>query len=133
MDEARGAAQKARDNVAAIEIVKELDRTGQPATREQQAALAKYVGWGGLKGAFNETGGTFPKGFEQIGPRVRELLTAEEYDTARRSIQYAHYTSEKIIRPMWDAALRMGFTGGKVFDARKASLYSVFKDIRAYQ
>src|SRR6185436_15720057 len=24
-------------------------------------------------------------------------------------------------------------TGGRVFDARKASLYSVFKDIRAYQ
>ena len=24
-------------------------------------------------------------------------------------------------------------TGGRLFDARKASLYSVFKDIRAYQ
>jgi N12 class adenine-specific DNA methylase len=116
LDEARGAAVKARDNVRAIEIVRELEQSGMPATREQQAALAKYVGWGGLKNAFNETNGSFAKGFEEVGPRVRELLTDEEYDTARRSIQYAHYTSEKIIRPMWQAAQAMGFTGGKVFE-----------------
>jgi N12 class adenine-specific DNA methylase len=116
LDEARGAAQKARDNLGAIAIVKTLDRTGEPATREQQERLAKYVGWGGLKNAFNETDGTFPKGFERIGPELKQLLTTEEYDTARRSIQYAHYTSEKIIRPMWDAALKMGFKGGQVFE-----------------
>jgi hypothetical protein len=116
LDEARGAAQKARDNLRAIAIVKTLDRTGEPATREQQERLAKYVGWGGLKNAFNETDGTFPKGFERIGPELKQLLTTEEYDTARRSIQYAHYTSEKIIRPMWDAALKMGFKGGQVFE-----------------
>jgi len=116
LDEARGAAQKARDNVRAIEIVRELDASGAPATREQQAALAKYVGWGGLKNAFSDTGSGYSKGFEKIGPRVRELLTDEEYDTARRSVQYAHYTSEQIIRPMWDAVRAMGFTGGKVFE-----------------
>jgi N12 class adenine-specific DNA methylase len=116
LDETRGAAAKARDNVRAIEIVRELDSSGMPATREQQEALAKYVGWGGLKNAFNETNGSFAKGFEEVGPRVRELLTDEEYDTARRSIQYAHYTSEKIIRPMWQAAQAMGFTGGMVFE-----------------
>jgi Ca-activated chloride channel family protein len=27
----------------------------------------------------------------------------------------------------------VAITGGKVFDARKSTLYSVFKDIRAYQ
>lgn len=116
LDEARGAALKARDNVRAIEIVKQLDESGQPATREQQEALAKYVGWGGLKNAFNETDGEFPKGFEAIGPRIKELLTPEEYDTARRSIQYAHYTAEKVVRPMWDAAVRLGFKGGRVFE-----------------
>lgn len=116
LDESRGAAQKARDNLKAIAIVKALDASGMPATREQQADLAKYVGWGGLKNAFNETNGEFPKGFERVGPELKQLLTTEEYETARRSIQYAHYTSEKVIRPMWEAALAMGFRGGKVFE-----------------
>lgn len=116
LEEGRGAAQKARDNLRAVEIVKELDESGKPATVEQQAALAKYVGWGGLKNAFAENEGAFPKGFESIGPRLKELLSPAEYDTARRSIQYAHYTAEKVVRPMWEAARRLGFRGGKVFE-----------------
>jgi len=32
-----------------------------------------------------------------------------------------------------DLKALVAVTGGRVFDARKASLYSVFKDIRAYQ
>jgi N12 class adenine-specific DNA methylase len=116
LDEGRGPAQKARDNLRAVEIVKELDASGRPATVEEQRALAKYVGWGGLKNAFSETDGTFPKAFEEIGPRLKGLLTEAEYDTARRSIQYAHYTSEKVVRPMWEAAARLGFKGGKVFE-----------------
>jgi murein DD-endopeptidase MepM/ murein hydrolase activator NlpD len=47
LDESRSPAAKARDNVFAIQIVKALYQSGLPATREQQAALAKYVGWGG--------------------------------------------------------------------------------------
>lgn len=114
--EDRAASTKARDNIRAIEIVAELNETGMPATIEQQAALARYVGWGGLKNAFPRADGTYAAGFETIGPRVRELLNDEEYDQARRSIQYAHYTSEQVVRPMWDAARRFGFTGGKVFE-----------------
>lgn len=116
LDESRSAAIKAADNLAAIEIIKTLDRDGRKASATEQAALARYVGWGGLKNAFPDSDGNYGKGFEDVGPRLRALLTDEEYDTARRSIQYAHYTSETIVRSMWSMARQFGFTGGLVFE-----------------
>lgn len=116
LDEARGAAQKARDNVRAIELVHQIEAEGRPATKAEQEDLARYVGWGGLKGAFPDADGNFGKGFEKVGARLRDLLTDTEYATARRSIQYAHYTSETVVRSMWGAVTKLGFKGGKVFE-----------------
>ncbi len=116
LQEGRGWAQKARDNLRAIEIARDLEASGRHANAEEQAALALYVGWGGMSGAFPDTQGAYGKGFEKIGPQIRDLLTDREYETARRSIQYAHYTSESVIRAMWDAASQLGFKGGRVFE-----------------
>jgi N12 class adenine-specific DNA methylase len=116
LDEKRGPMAKARDNVAAIRIVKQIAAEGRFATPEEQQAIAKYVGWGGLKNVFPDTEGNFGKGFEGIGKELTELLTPEEYETARRSIQYAHFTAEKVVRQMWAAAERLGFTGGIAFE-----------------
>jgi hypothetical protein len=108
--------QKARDNLAAIEIVKRVKEDGRPATRAEQAALAKYVGWGGLAGAFKNNQGKYGSGFEEVGKRLEQLLTPAEHATAAKSTQYAHYTAEHVIRSMWDAVARMGFKGGNVFE-----------------
>jgi N12 class adenine-specific DNA methylase len=116
LGEDRSWRQKALDNIRAIELMREIEAEGRPATRSEQAELARYVGWGGIKGAFPDTDGKFAKGFEKIGARLKELLTDTEYRTAQRSIQYAHYTSETIVRGMWAAAERFGFKGGKVFE-----------------
>lgn len=116
VSEGRGPMQKARDNLAAIELAKRLLADKRTATKAEQEILAKYVGWGGLKNAFERPGGGFAKGFEDIGPRLRALLTPEEYLTASRSTQYAHYTAEHVIRSMWDAVRLMGFEGGDVFE-----------------
>lgn len=114
--ESRGRMEKARGNVAAIEVLKKLRMDGRPATPAEQETLAQYVGWGGLKPAFPDLRGRFGREFAQIGPRIRSLLTEEEYRTAERSIQYAHYTSEDVISFMWDALRRLGFDGGKVVE-----------------
>ena len=114
--EERGRAQKARDNVAAIELAKRLKAEGAVATRSEQEILAKYVGWGGLKNAFRDSEGKFGTGMEAIGQRLQEILTPDEYRTAERSTQYAHYTAEHVIRSMWDAVKGMGFEGGSVFE-----------------
>ena len=114
-EEQRGFPQKARDNLAAIDLAKRLTAEKRPATLAEQQQLVKYVGWGGLRGAF-DTGQGFRKGFEDIGRRLKEILTPDEYTTAARSTQYAHYTAEHVIRSMWDAVQRMGFGGGNVIE-----------------
>lgn len=116
LQEDRGRVQKARDNIRAIELMRQIEAEGRTATRAEQEQLARYVGWGGLKGAFPDAKGNFEKGFEAIGKQLQELLSETEYATARRSLQYAHYTAENVVRAMWDAAQRLGFAGGKVFE-----------------
>ncbi len=87
------------------------------ATKAEQAILAKYVGWGGLPGAFqNPNTKAYGKGLEDVGRRLLGALTPAEYRTAERSTQYAHYTAENVIRSMWDAVRDMGFKGGNVFE-----------------
>ena len=115
--EARGPTQKARDNVAAIELLQQLQTEGRKATRREQAILAQYVGWGGLSGAFpNPSTGRFNRGFEEVGARLQEILPEDQYNAARQSIQFAHYTSEPVISSMWDAVRSMGFGGGRVME-----------------
>jgi N12 class adenine-specific DNA methylase len=116
LDEDRGPKRKAEDNLNAITLSNIIEKLDRPATLEEQQKLARYVGWGGLKNAFPDADGEFGKGFEVIGARLKSELTPEEYDTARRSIQYAHYTSEDIINGMWKAARQLGFEGGSVFE-----------------
>lgn len=116
LEEGRGPRQKAADNLAAIELVKRLKAEERPATLDEQKVLAKYVGWGGLKGAFRDSAGKFNKDLEDVGKRLEEVLTPEEHKTAARSVQYAHYTAENVIRAMWSAVARMGFDGGSVFE-----------------
>jgi N12 class adenine-specific DNA methylase/tRNA1(Val) A37 N6-methylase TrmN6 len=114
--EDRGPKAKALDNVSAIELAKRLIAEGRPATRAEQAILAKYVGWGGLPGVFKDSAGNYGKGFEDVGKRLVDVLTPEEYQTAAKSTQYAHYTADHVIRSMWHAVERMGFKGGTVFE-----------------
>jgi hypothetical protein len=69
VQEGRGWAQKARDNLEAIELAKQLKAENRLATRDEQNILAKYVGWGGLSGAFRDSARNFRKGLEDIGER----------------------------------------------------------------
>lgn len=116
LDEGRGQKAKARDNIKAIAAMQLIEMEGRPATAAEQADLARYVGWGGIKNIFPDDQGAYGDGFQELGPKLRGLLSDEEYATARRSIQYAHYTAEDVVRGMWDAVAKMGFTGGQVFE-----------------
>ena len=115
--EGRSPLQKARDNLTAIETLARIEAERRPATPEEQAALSLYSGWGGIKGAFLDVvTGRFAKGFETVGEQLRHMLTKEEYERAERSIQYAHYTSETVIRHMWALAERLGVKGGRIIE-----------------
>jgi hypothetical protein len=106
----------AETNLDIIQLVKQLETEGRLATPEEQKLLVKYTGWGAsdlAQGIF----GTFSKsGYEELRKRAQSLLTPEEWKTASRSTQYAHYTSEAIIRGMWQALQNFGFQHGRILE-----------------
>jgi len=107
-----GTKTKYQNNVAAIRLLKQITEQDRLATPEEQAILAKYVGWGGIKGAFDPNN----KGWTKEYTELKDLLTQEEYEAARRSILDAHYTSVPIVRGIWSGLRRMGFDGGRVLE-----------------
>lgn len=107
-----GQKAKYRANVDAIRLLQKLEAEQRHATPDEQKVLAKYVGWGGVSQAFDAEHKDWGREFAEL----RELLSDEEYNTARRSTRYAHYTSRPIIQGMYDAMKRFGFTGGKMLE-----------------
>lgn len=107
-----GQKTKYRNNVAAISLLNELQATGRDATPAEQDTLARYVGWGGLSQAFDPKNSDWSKEYAEL----KELLTKEEWEAAKESTQYAHYTSEEIISGMYDAIKHMGFAGGRILE-----------------
>ena len=97
-----GEVQKFNDNLAAIRALKRIESDNRRATPDEQALLARYVGWGGLANAFPDpTSGAFKDKWQARGEELRGLLTAEEYKAARRSTRNAHYTSKTVVSAMW--------------------------------
>lgn len=107
-----GLGQKYRDNVAAIKIIKTLEAEGRNATPEERKALAKYVGWGAMKGPFDPDNKAWAKQHAEL----KELLTAEEFRAARASTLDAHYTSPVAVGAMYDALARLGVKSGRVLE-----------------
>lgn len=107
-----GAKTKFRANVEAIKTLKTIEAEERTATPEEQEILSKYVGWGGLKNAFEDFHDDWKKEFAEL----KELLTPEEYKLAKASVLNAHYTSPLVIEKMYEALRNNGFTGGKILE-----------------
>jgi N12 class adenine-specific DNA methylase len=104
---------KFNDNLDAIRTLKQVELDNRRATPEEQAILARYVGWGGLKNAFPDPlTGQFKPEWAARGEELASLLTDKEHAAASRSTLDAHYTSEKVVQAMWKAAEHLGFKGG---------------------
>ena len=106
------AKEKFRQNVEAIRTLEKIEGENRIATTEEQEILAKYVGWGGLADAFDETKANWASEYQEL----KSLLSAEEYDSARESTLNAHYTSPVIIKAIYDAMERMGFSKGNILE-----------------
>lgn len=105
--------EKFNDNIEAIKTLKRIEAERRRATPDEQRILARYVGWGGLASAFpNPATGQFKDKWQERGELLRSLLTKQEYDKASNSTIAAHFTSETVVRSMWDIAKRLGFKGG---------------------
>lgn len=85
------------------------------ATREEQAVLVRYVGWGGLPQAFDARNNEWADAYHELIDLFRQMPEGE-YEKARRSTQDAHYTSQTVIGGIYQGLERMGFSGGYVLE-----------------
>ncbi len=98
-----GKKTKYQQNIAAIHLLKELEKENRLARTEEQQILSKYVGWGGLAEAFDSQNEKWSKEYAEL----KEILTPEEYDFAKSSTLNAHYTSTVVIKAMYQAIQNM--------------------------
>ena len=106
------AKEKFQRNVEAIRTLETIEPEKRPATNEEQEVLSKYVGWGGLADAFDETKSAWAKEYAEL----KTLLSEEEYISVRESTLYAHYTSPVIIQGIYRTLQRIGFTKGNLLE-----------------
>ena len=106
------AKEKFQRNVEAIRTLETIESEKRSATNEEQEVLSKYVGWGGLADAFDETKSAWAKEYAEL----KTLLSEEEYISARESTLNAHYTSPVIIQGIYRTLQRMGFTKGNLLE-----------------
>ena len=104
--------EKFQRNVEAIRTLETIESEKRLATNEEQEVLSKYVGWGGLADAFDEIKSAWVKEYAEL----KDLLSEEEYLSARESTLNAHYTSPVIIQEIYRTLQRMGFTKGNLLE-----------------
>ena len=107
-----GAKEKFRNNMAAINLLHELELENRLATPEEQEILSKYVGWGGLSMAFDENNAAWADEFKEL----YASLSPEEYRAAMESTLTAFYTPPVVIKGMYEALERLGFSEGSILD-----------------
>lgn len=107
-----GEKARYKSNVAAIQTLRAVMSENRMATPEEQAVLARYVGWGGIPNAFDSHKEDWAKEYRQL----KGLLSESEWKAAMQSTTNAHFTSVEVIRAMYHGLESLGFTGGRVLE-----------------
>src|SRR5690606_19159879 len=107
-----GAKTKFKWNMEAIRLLNKLEQEQRQATADEQAILARYVGWGGIPQAFDEANTQWAAEYAEL----KNVLEPEEYASARASTLNAHYTSVTVIKAMYDCLESMGFRSGNILE-----------------
>ena len=109
-----GAVAKFEANLVAIDTLQRIDNENRIPCAEERQALQRYTGWGGLPASFNLD--TDEPAWAERARRLQKLLSAEDYASARASVNNSHYTEIHVIEAMWQAIRGFGFTGGRVLE-----------------
>ncbi|MCE4051663.1 SNF2-related protein [Bacillus sp. Au-Bac7] len=107
-----GEKSKFKNNMAAIRLLKQLEKNKAIPTPAEQKILAKYVGWGGLANVFSPDHEKWKLEYSEL----KALLTEREYQEALESTITAYYTDPLLIETMYEGLKGFGFTGGKILD-----------------
>jgi len=109
---AGGPKAKYKANMEAIHLLQTLEKEERLATPEEQEILSRYVGWGGIPQAFEESNSSWANEYLEL----KNTLSPEEYSAARASTLNAFYTSPTVIRSMYEALENMGLKQGNILE-----------------
>jgi adenine-specific DNA methylase len=111
---------RARANVAAIQVADAIAKQQRPATAKEQAQLIRFTGFGAgelANGMFRRPGEVdFRDGWDALGSSLETAVSEADYASLARCTQYAHFTPEFIIRAIWAGIARLGWRGGRVLE-----------------
>ena len=108
---ASGERTKARDILAAVRVLKSVEREGRSALPEDRTALARFAGFGPVALSMfpNPVSGQYKDAsWQDIGEELKAVLTPDEYESAKRTTFNAFYTSPTVITAAHDAVARLG-------------------------
>ncbi len=89
-----------------------MEKEHRNATKEEQDVLAKYVGWGGLADAFDDTKPNWSNEYHEL----KNLLNEDEYRNARESTLTAFYTPPVVIDSIYQILSNLGFRYGNILE-----------------
>lgn len=104
--------EKVRRNIDAIKLLKKLEDENRLANKEEQEILASYVGWGGLPDVFDKSKDNWSEEYNEL----KEILTDEEYKSARASTLTAFYTPPVVINAIYDTLKSMGVEQANILE-----------------
>jgi N12 class adenine-specific DNA methylase/predicted RNA methylase len=107
-----GKKARFRRNTEAIRVLKQCEEGNRFATPEEQQLLAQYVGWGGIPEAFDENNATWQSEYNELS----QLLSDEEYQSARESTLTAFYTPPVVISAIYKVMEQMEFKEGNILE-----------------
>ena len=99
-------------NYAAIKVLKDCQNENRFATPDEQKILSRYVGWGGIPEAFDERAGAWHTEYAML----KNILTPEEYASARESTLTAFYTPPEVSTAIYKVLEQMGFQEGNLLE-----------------
>ena len=99
-------------NYAAIKVLKDCQSENRFATPDEQKILSRYVGWGGIPEAFDERAGAWHTEYAML----KNILTPEEYASARESTLTAFYTPPEVSTAIYKVLEQMGFQEGNLLE-----------------
>ncbi|MGH7224698.1 MAG: N-6 DNA methylase, partial [Gemmataceae bacterium] len=111
---ATGEKGKAQDILSAIRTLKKLERLRSTPDDDEAKVLARFAGFGPVALSIfpDPVTGKFKDGWQAIGEELRELLTPEEYESAKRTTFCQFFTSPVVMRAMHGALARLGVPAG---------------------
>ena len=111
---ATGQKSKFRDNLAAMETLEKLKKENRHATKEEQAILSKFTGWGQFTGLLDPTGLNKAWATERV--TLKNLIGDDAFESAQMAKLNSHFTAPEIVKAKWEMMKRLGFRGGKYLE-----------------